>query len=471
MVGRMVPVINRYLGFIPCYRIGFHRSLHHHRAPDYYAILGVSKHADLKDIKFAYFNMAKKFHPDTNKTLDARQMFALIAEAYDVLSDDERRSKYDDTGLSEDKFGGSSQGPGRQTTDDTYTAEQMYQKIFGCDSGIPHQEENVHEDFAETHAGSSGSREYIVQVSGKEAVTGVTVGLQLRISGVCDKCRGSRSELGYTGNTCPYCEGTGMETIKTGHITARKTCTYCNGDKIFIKFKCHECHGIGRVMYDVYHPVDVPPGVQHGEVFRIEIDPQHLRKIPGRNEEELQTLYVTVDVGKDENFTVDGRDIVARLELSPAQAILGGRTPFTSPARELEIEVKPGTSSHSVIVLADEGVRASSSSSLPGDLVLRTAIRIPKTLSWKQTRIWRKFAALEGNYPGAGLVDGVPSDCDHRLGVNVVTADNISNTVVSWRELKGMDETFLDTLRDKLGRPKPVIQNRQGMRMKPIFGI
>jgi len=424
MAGRMVPVTRMAVGMAPVTnraifgfissRLGIYRSLHHHRAPDYYSILGVSKHADLKDIKFAYFNMAKKFHPDTNRSLDARQMFSLIAEAYDVLSDSERRSKYDDTGLGEEKYGGTSHGPGRQSTDTTYTAEQMYQKIFGTNSEIPHQEENAHEDFAETHSGSSGSREYIVQVSGREAVTGVRVGLQLRISGICDKCEGSRSELGYTGISCPYCEGTGQETIKTGHITARKTCGYCDGDKIFLKFKCHECHGIGRVMYDVYHPVDVPPGAQHGEVFRVEIDPLYLGKIPGRNEEELQTLFVTVDVAKDDDFTVEGRDIVSTLELSPAQAILGGIAPFISPVRELEIEIKPGTSSHSVVVVAGEGVRAPSS--LPGDLVLRTAVRVPAKLSWRQTRLARRFAALEQTEAG-GSVDGVTSDSDHRLQI------------------------------------------------------
>merc|ERR1719415_24727 len=142
----------------------------HHRAPDYYAILGVSKHADLDEVKFAYFNMAKKFHPDLNKTLDAKQMFSLIAEAYDVLSDDARRAKYDETGLSEDRFGGTSTGPGRQSSDSAYTAEQMYQTIFGQNAKEEGQDEHAHEDFAESMAGDTASREYIVQVSAEEAV-------------------------------------------------------------------------------------------------------------------------------------------------------------------------------------------------------------------------------------------------------------------------------------------------------------
>ena len=180
----------------------------HQEAPDYYGILGVSKHADLADIKLAYFNMAKKFHPDSNKTLDARQVFSLIAEAYDVLSDDARRAKYDETGLGEERFGGRSSGPGRQSTDSPYTSEQMYQKIFGqrSEAGLEDDGE-VHQDFAETYSGSEITKEYIAKISFEQAFLGTSMDIHISYVGVCLKCNGSRSELGYTGNICPYCEG------------------------------------------------------------------------------------------------------------------------------------------------------------------------------------------------------------------------------------------------------------------------
>ena len=95
----------------------------------------MKRHASEKEIKFAYFKMAKKFHPDTNRNLDAKQMFEMIAEAYEVLSDEKRRSEYDETGQNADRFGGRSEGPGRQSSDATYTAEQMYSKIFGSSEG------------------------------------------------------------------------------------------------------------------------------------------------------------------------------------------------------------------------------------------------------------------------------------------------------------------------------------------------
>jgi DnaJ family protein A protein 3 len=394
----------------------------HHRTPDYYAILGVANHAQLDDIKFAYFNMAKKFHPENNRTLDAKQMFDLVAEAYDVLSDSERRARYDETGLSEDRFGGTSGGPGRQASDSTYTAEQMYQTIFGRSAQEAEQEEHVHEDFAESHAGSSGvSSEYIVQVSAEEAVRGVQVGVQLRLAGVCNKCQGTRAELGYTGGPCPYCEGTGQETVRSGHITARKTCSYCQGEKIFIKFKCIECEGVGRKMFDLYHPVDIPAGTLHGEVLRMDVDQEYLDRVSGFDWDGLddrpRTLFVTVDVAASDKFSLDGRDIVACLELGPALALLGGAVPFPSPrGRCLQVTVRPGTPSHAAVVVPGEGLPGTDS--LPGDLVLRTAIRAPGRLTWRQARIWRRFAETEaGGEAGVGLVEGVASELDHRCSL------------------------------------------------------
>ena len=403
------------------------------------------------EIKLAYYNMAKKFHPDSNKTLDARQMFSLIAEAYDVLSDETRRAKYDETGLGEEKFGGRSSGPGRQQGDSTYTSEEMYQRIFGADGRQAGREDGgegeVHNDYAETHAGTESTKEYIAQVTFEEAFLGTSLAVQVRCVGVCDKCGGSRSELGYTGNICPYCEGTGEETVRTGHITARKTCSYCEGSRIFIKYKCNECEGMGRKMFDRPVYLDIPPGTVHGQVFRMELDPEELG-LPESEWHSKQVLWVTVSVGGSEHFVVNERDLETSMELSPALAILGGFTVVKTPARNIKVKVEEGTSSHSVIVVAGEGVRTGDS--IPGDLVVRTAIRIPTKLSWRQGRILRKFASLEPMEVGR-VVEGVPSASDHKLEVNVVEADKIVNTVVKEKVVKKMEKTITATIRDKLG--------------------
>ena len=218
--------------------------------------------------------MAKKFHPDSNKTLDARQMFSLIAEAYEVLSDEARRAKYDETGLGEEQFGGRSSGPGRQQGDSTYTSEEMYQRIFGPGGKGFNNEEGgegeVHNDYAESYAGTESSREYIAQVTFEEAFLGSILVVQVRCVGTCDKCGGSRSELGYTGNISAYCEGPMEETVRTEHITARKTCSYCEDSRIFIKFKCMESEGMGKRVFNrpFTLSVSIPPGTVHWQVFR-----------------------------------------------------------------------------------------------------------------------------------------------------------------------------------------------------------
>ena len=441
----------------------------HQAAPDYYTILGVNKNSSLEEIKLSYYNMAKKFHPDTNKTLDARQMFSLIAEAYEVLSDEERRAGYDETGLGEEQFGGRSSGPGRQQGDNTYTSEQMYQKIFGAEGkGVGEGEGGdgqAHINYAATHSGSESSREYIAQITFDEAFLGTSLGIQVRCVGVCDKCQGSRSELGYTGNICPYCEGTGEETVRTGHITARKTCTYCEGSRIFIKFKCLECEGMGRKMYDKPFTLEIPPGTEHGQVFRMELDPRELG-LPESDWDIKQWLWVTISVGESEHFSLDDRDLETSLELSPALAVLGGTMLVKTPARRLQVKVEERTGSHSVIIVAGEGLRAPDT--LAGDLVLRTAIRVPTSLSWRQARIIRRFARLE-TLEG-GVVDGIPSMSDHKLEMNVVEADKIVNTVVKKEEVKRMEKTISATIRDKLGM-KPAQPVQKDNSQYSLFGF
>jgi DnaJ family protein A protein 3 len=194
--------------------------------------------------------------------------------------------------------------------------------IFYIPETIP--EENPHEDYAVSLVGEQLSREYVVQLSFEEAALGTTRYISLRVSGVCDKCAGSRAELGYGGNVCPYCEGSGQETVRTGHIVARRDCSYCNGEKIFIKFKCIECHGIGRKIFQRDQHIDIPPGTVHGQVLRFKIDPRQLGIEQG-DEEKDYYLYVTVSVAESTVFSTDGLDLVSNLELSPSLALFGGK--------------------------------------------------------------------------------------------------------------------------------------------------
>lgn len=401
------------------------RSLNH-RHIDYYDVLGVDQRAELKEIKMAYFKMAKKFHPDTNKTVDAKQMFELVAEAYDVLSDADRKREYDETGANSERFGGRAQGPMRQSTDSSYTAEQMYSRIFHTGSrDWEEQAERPGEQFAANFSGSDVSRECILQLSVEETVTGIRAMLPVQVSGVCNKCMGSKSEMGYTGNVCPYCEGTGEETVRTGHIVGRKECSYCNGSKIFYKFKCIECEGIGRILYSRPYYVDIPAGCEHGQVFRYELDPQVLN-VPDR-EFGQRVLYVTLNVKDSRVFRRDGLDIHSYLRLSPAIALLGGHLAYNGLTRSCDLPVTPGTSSHSILIVNQAGIHADGAA---GDHVLQAVIRVPKRLGWRQGRIFKRFASLD--VQENGIVDSVSHQLSHKYSVNVLTPDKVRNSILKY---------------------------------------
>lgn len=455
-LGRSLPwTVLRRPGMVACPgRLALVR-LDHHKHVNYYDLLGVNRHASEKEIKFAYFKMAKRYHPDTNKNLDARQMFEMIAEAYEVLIDDQRRAEYDETGQAAERFGGRADGPGRHSSDATFTAEQMYSKIFGSSEEAPGsgQEENPHEDYAVSIGEVNLSREYIVKLSFEEAALGTTRHITVTFADICDKCHGSRSEMGYGGRSCPYCEGTGLETVRTGHIVARRDCTYCNGDKIFIRFKCLECEGIGRKIYERPFRLDIPPGMVNGQVLRFELR----RSLLGLPEEELEEgqvrreryLYVTVSVAESPVFTKEGLDLISQLELSPGLALLGGRMSVQGLAKPVEVKVPVGTSSHSTLVISQRGLQDANQ---VGDHILRTVIRVPKKLSWRQWRLARKFAALE-QQQGSGTVDGLAADMDHKYAVNVIEPDRTVNSVLERRlpEQRQPEGTLNDQIRHWLG--------------------
>ena len=168
------------------------------------------------------------------------------------------------------------------------------------------------------------------------------------------------------------------------------------------------------------------------------------------------TSRLASHVGESQQFVVNERDLETNLELSPALALLGGSTVVRTPARNIKVDVEEGTASHSVIVVAGEGLRTKDT--IPGDLMVRTAVRVPRTLSWRQGRILRRFASLEPVEVGRTIAGG-PSVSDHKLEVNVVEADKIVNLVVKEEIVKKMDKTVTATIRDNLcmrpAKPKP----------------
>ena len=163
---------------------------------------------------------------------------------------------------------------------------------------------------------------------------------------------------------------------------------------------------------------------------------------------EAKVMWVTVSVGESEVWRLEEKDLVTRLEVSPMMAALGGLTMVQTPARMVPVKLEPGTSSGKLVVVAEEGLRTGSS--LPGDLRLHTAVRVPPTLTWRQNRVIRRFAAMEAGEEDK-LVEGEEREWGHRLSVNVITPDKVDNKVVLADKVEPMKRTITETVRETLG--------------------
>ncbi|KOB72178.1 DnaJ-14 [Operophtera brumata] len=251
---RYSAILYYYYEFIRLFPgVRHHRSIHTssglNARADYYKVLGVAKNSSTKDIKKAYYQLAKKYHPDANKSdPEASKKFQEVSEAYEILSDEGKRKQYDTYGTTSEQMGmgGGPSGPDGFTHQWQYKStidpEELFRKIFG-DAGF---KSDSFSDFAESQFGFGAAQEVIVNLRFTEAARGVNKDINLNVVDTCNKCMGSRCEPGTKAIKCTYCNGTGMETFSRGPFVMRSTCRHCHGTRMLIKFPCVECEGKGQ---------------------------------------------------------------------------------------------------------------------------------------------------------------------------------------------------------------------------------
>ncbi|KAK7868850.1 hypothetical protein R5R35_014178 [Gryllus longicercus] len=361
---------------------------------DYYDILGVPRNASSKDIKKAYYQLAKKYHPDTNKNdPDASKKFQEVSEAYEVLSDDGKRKQYDAWGTTSEQMGmgGSSTGGGARGFEQnwqfrsTIDPEELFRKIFGEAGFKSGFGADLGEDFAESSFGFGASQEVIMNLTFSQAARGVNKDIHVNVIDTCPKCRGARAEPGTKAVRCTYCNGTGMETISTGPFVMRSTCRYCHGTRMHIKFPCTECEGKGSTVQRKRVTVPVPAGVEDSQTVRM----------PVGNKE----IFITFRVEKSDYFRRDGADIHTEAEISLSQAVLGGTIRVQGIYEDQTIQIVPGTSSHTRIRLSGKGMKRVNQYGY-GDHYVHVKIRTPSKLSEKQKALLLAYAELEEDTPG-----------------------------------------------------------------------
>uniref|UniRef100_T1JPI8 J domain-containing protein n=1 Tax=Strigamia maritima TaxID=126957 RepID=T1JPI8_STRMM len=401
---------------------------------DYYEILGVSKNAPQKEIKKAYYQLAKKYHPDTNKgDPNAAKKFQEVSEAYEVLSDEGKRKEFDQWGTAGNFGSGANTGPtgghgfgGNWDFHSNIDPEELFRRIFG-EAGFKAGNFSKFEDFAESAFGFGEAQEAVLNLTFQQAARGVNKDITINVVDSCPKCGGTKRELGTGTIRCPYCNGTGMESISTGPFVMRTTCRHCFGTREYIRYPCIECEGKGKTVQRKTVTVPVPAGVEDGQTVRMPV---------GKKE-----IFVTFRVTPSEYFRRDGADVHTDALITLGQATLGGSARIQGIYEDLHIQIPSNTSSHTKIRLTGKGMRRVNSYGY-GDHYVHIKVKVPTNLSARQKALMTAYAELETDV--VGTVNGITKSTD---GQNVAIDEN--EMIENIREaLKGESETKKDTSDD-----------------------
>lgn len=343
---------------------------------DYYELLGVERTASEAEIKRAFRKLARELHPDVSDDPDAEERFKEVVEAYEVLSNDERRQLYDRFGHAGLRSRGFT-----PTSFDFGTLGDLFSAFFGDDVfGVG------------TRGGRSargGDVAAEIEIELAEAATGVEREVPFRVAVTCTTCRGSGAEPGTTPATCPTCGGTGrlQEVSDTvfGQFVRTQACRRCGGAGRVIEHPCPACEGAGRVIEERTLSVEIPPGIHDGQRIRIGGE-GHAGELGAR----AGDLYVLVRVRPDPRFVREGNDLFATVDLTMTQAALGAKLKVPTLAGELELEFEPGTQPGEIRILRGLGMPVLQGRGR-GDLRLLVNVLVPRRLTDEQRRLLEQF--------------------------------------------------------------------------------
>ncbi len=334
---------------------------------DYYEVLGVNKSADDKELKKAYRRVAMKYHPDRNPDdKNAEEKFKEASEAYEVLSDSQKRSVYDQyghAGMEQGGFGGGFGGGAGGFSD-----------IFG-------------DVFGDIFGGGGGGRggpsrgsdlRYNLDLSLEEAVKGKTVKIKIPTLVSCETCNGTGAKPGTSPTTCATCGGHGQVRMSQGFFSVQQTCPTCRGTGKTISDPCTSCHGQGRVEENKTLSVKVPPGVDTGDRIRLAGEGE-----AGDAGGPSGDLYVQVNVREHEFFQRDGKNLYCEVPISMFDACLGGEIEVPTLDGRVKLRIPAETQTGKLFRLRGKGV-TSVRGGAAGDLMCRVVLETPVNLSSKQ---------------------------------------------------------------------------------------
>lgn len=384
---------------------------------DPYATLGVKRDASTKDIKSAYYDLAKKFHPDTSKEKGAKERFVEIQSAYDILSDEKKKAAFDQYGSTDgspgfDPFGGGGgggspfagfggfegfSGGGFQSFGGgAGNASDIFEGLFGAFGG---GRRSQGAGFAGEARGED--LETTIQISFEEACRGTNKSITIAPVERCNTCEGQGLKKGAKRKTCGVCNGTGTRTfvIQSGFQMA-STCPACNGagQTVGPGDECGPCEGVGRVRTRKTIDVKVPPGVDDGAKIRMEGQGD----VPLQGAGTAGSLYVRIGVRPSKIWRRQGNNLYYPATIPFHTAILGGKVRVPTLEGNVDVRVPAGTQVGDEMLLRGRGVTNVLRRTEKGDLLVQFQVTIPRSLSKSQKEILQRYVDdVEGIRPTA----------------------------------------------------------------------
>lgn len=359
---------------------------------DYYDVLGVSKGASDAELKKAYRKMAMQYHPDQNPdNQEAELKFKEVGEAYEVLSDGQKRSRYDQFGHAgvdqSGGFGGGGFGGGFSEMDLGDLFGSMFGGGFGGFGGGgrrngPRTGEDVQVN---------------IQIAFEEAIFGCTKEISVPIMTECETCHGSGAKEGTHAESCTQCNGSGQERVIQqtimGSMTSVRTCSRCRGTGKMVKDPCSPCKGAGKVRKTKKYEVNIPKGIDNNQTIRL-AGKGDAGDLGGGNGD----LLVTVFVQTNPVFTRKGVDIYCNVPISFVQATLGGEITIKTIDGEEKYMIKAGTQPETVVTFRGVGVPNLRNPKVRGNQIVTLKVSIPTSITKKQKELLQEFYSDESPF-------------------------------------------------------------------------
>lgn len=342
---------------------------------DYYEVLGVHKGASEEEIKKAFRKLAMKYHPDRNPgDKSVEEKFKEVKEAYDVLSDPNKRAAYDrygHAGVDPSMAGAGAAGAGFRDFADAFS--DIFSDIFGA----------ARTSRSQVYRGAD--LRYNLEITLEEAARGTETKIRIPVMAECDACHGSGAKPGTKPVTCPTCGGYGQVRMQQGFFSIQQTCPRCHGSGRIIAEPCPHCHGEGRVKKHKTLSVRIPAGVDEGDRIRLTGEGE-----AGINGGPPGDLYVTIHLKPHPVFTRDHDDLHCEMPISFVTAALGGEITIPTLDGQAVIKIPPETQTGKTFRLRGKGIKGVRSRE-PGDLLCHVVVETPVNLTERQKELLREF--------------------------------------------------------------------------------